>query len=132
MAKDNSIKKAPGPGRPFVPGDPRINRKGRAVGSKNKFGEAFIDAMLLDFMEHGPSVIETCRTKDPSTYIRVAATLLPRQIEQEIDINDSSGADKAISLDWDVITGGQYADKESEGGLQMGVQGKGIQKSKGG
>ena len=106
MAKD-ALKKAPGSGRPFLPGDPRINRKGRPRGSKNKFGEAFVDAMLLDFEEHGAEVIETCRTKDPSTYIRVAAAILPRQIEQDIDITDSTGAERTISLDWDVITGGQ-------------------------
>ena len=106
MAKADKLltKKTP-PGRPFVPGDPRINRKGRQRGTKNKFGEAFIDAMLLDFEEHGAAVIQNCRERDPSTYIRVAAAILPRQIEQDIDINDKR--DRPVSLDWDIITGGK-------------------------
>ena len=130
MAEEKTLKKR-GPGRPFLPDDPRIKRTGRMRGSKNKFGEAFVDAMLVDFEEHGAAVIETCRTKDPSTYIRVAAAILPRQIEQDIELTDTSGSEKAISLDWNVITGGLYADTESSGGVQMGEQGKGLQKPKG-
>lgn len=111
MAEEKTLKKR-GPGRPFVPGDPRIKRTGRMKGTKNKFGEAFVDAMLVDFEEHGAAVIETCRTKDPSTYIRVAAAILPRQIEQDIELTDTSGSEKAISLDWNVITGGQYIEEQ--------------------
>ena len=36
-------------GKPFVKNDPRINRAGRRLGSRNKFSNAFVDAMLMDF-----------------------------------------------------------------------------------
>jgi len=118
-----------GNGGRFFPGDPRINRAGRQLGSRNKFSKTFIDAMLLDFEIHGSQVIETVREKDPSTYVRIATALLPSRMEQEVEIKDNTEELKE-GIDWDVITGGLYASKESEGGLQVGVEGKDVQKPK--
>ena len=57
------------------------NPAGRSKGSRNKLGEAFIAALHEDFREHGVSVIETVRIQRPHEYLKVVASLLPKQVE---------------------------------------------------
>jgi len=57
------------------------NPGGRPKGSRNKLSEQFLAALCADFEIHGDAVLETVRTNDPSTYMRVAASLLPKQTE---------------------------------------------------
>lgn len=54
---------------------------GRPKGSRNKLGEAFIEAMYADFQKHGVSAIETVRTGKPDQYLKVVASILPKEIE---------------------------------------------------
>ncbi len=98
----DDFKKRRGTGRPFVKGDPRINRKGRPVGSRDKMSQALMDAFLADWEIHGPEAIEKCREKDVSTYVRVAFAMMPKEIKQEVDIKET---DHTAELDWEVITG---------------------------
>jgi len=93
-------------GKPFVKNDPRINRAGRRIGSRNKFSQAFTDAMLLDFEVHGESVIAEVRQKDPSTYVRIATALIPSKTEQEIEVRDTT-SENISEIDWDIIVGGK-------------------------
>jgi hypothetical protein len=103
----SSVKKRVMPvGKPFVKNDPRINRAGRRIGSRNKFSQAFTDAMLIDFEQYGESVIAEVRQKDPSTYVRIATALIPTKTEQEIEVKDTS-AESVSEIDWDVIVGGK-------------------------
>ena len=93
-------------GKPFVKNDPRINRAGRRIGSRNKFSQAFTDAMLLVFEVLGESVIAEVRQKDPSTYVRIATALIPSKTEQEIEVRDTS-SENISEIDWDIIVGGK-------------------------
>ena len=70
-----------------------------------------MDAMLVDFEEHGESVIAEVREKDPSSYIRVATALIPSKSETEVDVKDVS-SETLAEIDWEVITGGMSADKK--------------------
>ncbi len=65
---------------PFKPGQSG-NPAGRPKGSRNKLGEAFVQALHDDFTIHGVSVIETVRVEKPDQYLKVVASLLPKQIE---------------------------------------------------
>lgn len=76
-ASDNAEKTQVG--RPFEPGN-KLG-KGRPKGSRNKLGEVFITALQADFEEHGVRVIETVRTERPHEYLKVVASLLPKQVE---------------------------------------------------
>ncbi len=40
-----------------------------------------IEAWCADFDKYGSGVIEKLRTSDPSTYARIAASLVPKDIE---------------------------------------------------
>lgn len=54
---------------------------GRPKGSRNKLGEAFVTALQADFEEHGETVIATVRAERPADYLKVIASLLPKQVE---------------------------------------------------
>lgn len=72
-------------GKRFEPGNP-----GRPKGSRNKLGEAFIEALHDDFNEHGVAAIRSMRGSDPGGYVRVIASLLPKEfkIETTSDLTD--------------------------------------------
>lgn len=76
-------------GRPFEPGK-SPNPAGRPKGSRNKLGEAFIQALHDDFVEHGPAVIEAVRIEKPDTYLKIVASTLPREVKltTESDLTD--------------------------------------------
>ncbi len=57
------------------------NPAGRPKGARNKLGEAFIEALHEDFQTHGVSVIAAVREDRPHEYLKVVASLLPKQIE---------------------------------------------------
>ena len=83
-----SIPEKTGRHAPFAPGNP--GGPGRPKGSRNKLGEAFIEALHDDFNEHGPFAIQTMRATDPGGYVRVIAGLLPKEfkIETTSDLTD--------------------------------------------
>ncbi len=72
------------------------NPKGRPKGSRNKLGEAFLAEMLATWEQHGKAALERVATEHPVTFVRMAASLLPRQIEHEPSILDEL---QALSLD---------------------------------
>jgi Family of unknown function (DUF5681) len=56
------------------------NPKGRPIGSRNKLNEKFILALHDDFEKHGPAVIEKVRETRPEIYLKVIASILPREL----------------------------------------------------
>lgn len=69
----------------FGPGNP-----GKPKGSRHALGEAFVKALHDDFVEHGVAVIEAVRTEKPDQYMKVVASLLPKEfkIETTSDLTD--------------------------------------------
>lgn len=59
------------------------NPKGRPKGSRNKLSEAFVEDLFCDWSLHGPSVIERLRQESPDIYLRVIASLVPREMKVE-------------------------------------------------
>jgi hypothetical protein len=57
---------------------------GRPRGARNKLGEAFLQDLHADWEKHGRSVIERVRRDDPSTYLRVMASVV-RPSEPELE-----------------------------------------------
>ncbi len=92
MDKENSLKekrrkKSLGNLKPIQKGEVR-NPKGRTKGTRNKFSEAFMQDILTDWQKGGSEAIERVRITDPSTYLRVAASIIPK----DFNINNVSEA----------------------------------------
>lgn len=67
-------------GKLFEPGN-NANPTGRPKGSRNKLGEDFIKAMSDDFAVHGVGVVEEVRKTKPDQYLKVIASLLPKEVK---------------------------------------------------
>lgn len=78
MSDDPSEKTRFQPGRS---GNPR----GRPKGSRNKFGEDFLEDFLADWEEGGRAAIRKVREEKPDAYLKVAASILPRELHVKTD-----------------------------------------------
>lgn len=67
-------------GVPFKPGQSG-NPAGRPKGSRHKLGEDFLKALQADFAEHGTDAIAKVREQKPDQYLKVIASILPKEIE---------------------------------------------------
>jgi hypothetical protein len=57
------------------------NPGGKPVKARNRLQGAFLKALADDFEEEGKSAIEACRLSEPGVYLRVIASLMPKEIE---------------------------------------------------
>jgi Family of unknown function (DUF5681) len=61
------------------------NPLGRPVGAKEKFSEQARADALADWMANGPDVLAKVRNADPSTYLRVLFTIIPKDVTVSIE-----------------------------------------------
>lgn len=96
---------------------------GRPKGARNKLGEAFLEAMLADFTQHGQAAIEVVRAEKPDQYLKVIASILPKEMnlnvtDQLSEMSDDELAERARRLARDLapLLGGVGGDQEGVGG----------------
>lgn len=63
------------------------NPKGRPKGSKNKLTERFWSDVLKDWEQHGAFALSDCRESDPVAYCKIVASILPKNIELDVNTN---------------------------------------------
>lgn len=69
---------------PWKPGQSG-NPAGRPKGARSKLGEDFLKKLQADFEEHGKEVIEKVRQEKPDAYLKVVASILPKEINVKDD-----------------------------------------------
>lgn len=75
----------------FKPGN-----SGRPKGARNKLGEAFIQALHDDFNEHGVAAVKAVREEKPDQYLKVIASLMPKDHNINItNVDEMSDAELA-------------------------------------
>jgi hypothetical protein len=62
---------------------------GRQVGSRNKLGEAFIADLHARWIKDGPQVLDAVIKNKPHEFMKVVASLLPRQFDETLNLNVS-------------------------------------------
>jgi len=72
------------------------NPLGRPKGSRSKLSEAFLADFHADWKEHGRGAIAEVRKKRPQDYLRIAASLCPRQLEVEQNDIDAMADDEVF------------------------------------
>ena len=83
----------------FQPGN-NANPRGRPKGSRNKISEEFIAALCDDFEQHGVEVIEAVRTERPADYLKIIASIVPKELNVSASsLDDLSDEDLCDALD---------------------------------
>ena len=84
------------------------------MGSRNKLQGDFLKALAADFAEHGAGVIKIARIEKPIEYLKVIASVLPKEIvvEQSVlaDLSDEELANHIALLQR--IQAGKLADQD--------------------
>jgi len=67
------------PGKPFLPG--RAKTGGRVKGSRNKICARFIDDLHAEWEASGADALKVMAREDPSGFVKVTASILPKELE---------------------------------------------------
>lgn len=54
---------------------------GRKHGARNRLSTDLIEALAQDFREHGMEAVRICRIEKPNEYLKIVASLIPRELE---------------------------------------------------
>ena len=65
------------------------NPMGRPKGAKNKISEKFLENLQDNWEKHGIGALEKAAESDPMQYVKMVASLVPRELKQETSINIS-------------------------------------------
>jgi hypothetical protein len=89
----------------FVPG--HNVRGGRPAGVRNKLNSAFLEDLLAEWREHGKGAIRIMRVEEPSAFVRVVASTLPKEFTIEnvmADVTDEQLDDVIARIKEQMLT----------------------------
>lgn len=69
---------------------------GRPRGARAHLGEAFLEAMRDDFVVHGVAAIAKVRDEKPDQYLKVIASILPKDLNINVNQMDGLSDDELI------------------------------------
>lgn len=72
------------------------NPAGRPKGARNKLGEAFIEDMLNDWEANGAAAIVRVREEKPDAYLKVVASILPKDLNVNFNNTDAMTDEQLI------------------------------------
>lgn len=95
MADDEQprLQKDPETGR-FLPGNSGFG--GKPKGARSKLGEMFLEALRDDFAENGVEAITRVRAERPSDYLKVIASLMPKDLNLNVNNLDDATDDELV------------------------------------
>lgn len=72
------------------------NPKGRPKGAKQKLSNDFLKALHADFKQGGAEAIVAMRTEKPAEYVRVVASLVPKEMNFNVTEDAEAMTDEQI------------------------------------
>lgn len=106
---DDPINNGKKPDTRFKPGN-QANPTGRPKGSRNKLADDFIGDLAKVWAESGLEALRSVKDNDPSTFVRVVAGLMPKDvnvkhtlIEQVREMSDEEIIKRLRSLQDDIL-----------------------------
>jgi uncharacterized protein DUF5681 len=72
------------------------NPLGRPKGARNKLGEQFISDLYDDWQKHGVATLAKVRDEKPDQYLKVVASILPKDLNVNINQMDDLTDDQLI------------------------------------
>jgi hypothetical protein len=81
----------------FKPGQSG-NPKGRPRGARSKLSELFIEELYRDFQIHGVDAIKEVREVRPHDYLKVVASLLPKELNVRADVLSEMSDDELVAI----------------------------------
>lgn len=97
------------------------NPNGKATGTRDKLGNAFLEKMLADFEKHGEKAIADAREDSPLGYLNALVRIMPQEVnvnqkndilERLIDLDENELASLQQGFD---MLGNVLADSEGKG-----------------
>lgn len=73
----------------FLPGVSG-NPAGKPKGARTKLGEQFLSALQEDFQAHGVAAIQAVRAVRPHEYLKVIASLMPKDLNLNVNNMDDA------------------------------------------
>lgn len=81
----------------FKPGN-KANPGGKPVGARNRLQGDFMNALAEDFAANGIDAIKVCRTEKPEQYVRIIASLMPKELEVKRPLEDLTDDELAAGV----------------------------------
>ena len=78
--------------------------RAKQKGARDRLSAAFLTDFAADYDANGKAVIETVRGQDPVAYMRIAASLLPKQIEITEDNELARFSDDEIEMLYEILS----------------------------
>jgi hypothetical protein len=80
-----------GKGR-FIAGN--AGNGGRKPGARSKFSESFIQDLASIWETRGIEVLQKCATDEPGTFLKVCASLMPKDVNLSVGLDAGSFVDR--------------------------------------
>jgi hypothetical protein len=81
----------------FEPGQSG-NPGGKPKGARNRLQGSFLNALADDFEKNGKKAIEQCREEDVGRYLSIVASLMPKQTEQTLPLDEVTDAELTAGI----------------------------------
>jgi hypothetical protein len=83
----------------FLPGHSPTPGGGRPAGTRNRLTTLLLNSLVADFEQFGPAAVKIMRVEKPSEYVKVIASLVPKELlVQESALSEMSDDELVESL----------------------------------